>query len=348
MKRLTTLLLTLILASTNLSGQEPAGKTKAVTFRFVAGDDMFYIPWAGNGAELERLYALVDEYRAQIASGRMPVYVDAYCASQATPKENRRMAFVRANRVKSDLILHKGLKEENFITKNLPEAYNDDRNVVVVTLRIPAPAPEKPQPAQPQSQPTPAPVETTRPQPEPVAEQPAPAEPVKPYCFAVRTNLLYDAMLLPTLGIEWRISPSAGIKLDGSRSWWGNSDKTQKFWMISPEVRWYLLRNKRLYAGLAANIGQANVYKFPLGSVLSSDTGYQGDFWGAGISVGYQLYLSRRLSLDFNLGLGYTRFDYDTFGVIDGVRVIQGRDCTKNFWGPTQAGISLMWTIGNN
>lgn len=356
MKKISTLFLTLLLASSNLLGQNTGGETKNVTFRFVAGDDMFYIPWAGNGEELQRLYALVDQYRTPIASGQMPIYVDGYCTSQPTPRENRRMAFVRANRVKSDLILHKGLKEADFITANHAEAYDGQRNVVVVTLRIPAPAPEKPQP---QPEPAPAPVETAQPAPrpepqpqpapEPVAEQPAPAKPAKPYCFAVRTNVLYDAMLLPTLGIEWRISPSVGIKLDGSRSWWGSeTGKVQKIWLVNPEVRWYLLRSKRLYAGASANFGQYNVYKYPFGSILSSDTGYQGNSWGAGLTVGYQLYLSRNFSLDFNLGLGYTRSDYDTFRMIDGVRVFKDRDCTKNFWGPTQAGVNLIWTIGKN
>lgn len=357
MRRLSTLLLALILASTNLSGQESAGETKNVSFRFVAGDDMFYIPWAGNGAELERLYALLDEYGAQIASGHMPVYVDSYCASLPARGENLRMAFIRANRVKSDLILHKGLKEEDFITANHAEAYRKNRNVVVVTLRIPAPAPEKPQPQPapaepvatpqpiPEPQPAPEPV-AEQPQPEPVAEQPAPAA-AKPYCLAVRTNVLYDAFLLPTLGIEWRVSPSLGIKLDGSLAWWGSkTGKVQKMWVLNPEVRWYMLRSRRFYAGVSGNFGQANIYKYPLGGLLSSDTGYQGDFWGAGLTVGYQLYLSRCFSVDFNLGLGCTRFDYDTFRMIDGVRVFKDRDCTKNFWGPTQAGVNLIWTIG--
>lgn len=46
------------------------------------------------------------------------------------------------------------------------------------------------------------------------------AVPAKPYSVAVRTNVLYDAMLLPTLGVEWRIDRNVGIKLDGSLSWW--------------------------------------------------------------------------------------------------------------------------------
>lgn len=360
MRKLFAMLIFLLPAASAVFGQSAAAKAdeRVATFRFVAGDDMFYIPWAGNGAELERLHALVDEYRDEITGGRMPVYVDGYCSSLPTRKENFRTAFIRANRVKSELILHKGLKEDDFVTANYAEAYKDGKDMVVVTLRIPAPAPEKPQPQPasepapapaPDEQPAPRPAPQPRPAPEPVAELPAPAASTKPYCFAVRTNVLYDALLLPTIGVEWRITRDLGIKLDGSRSWWGGeTGKVQKIWLVNPEVRWYLLRNKRLYAGASANFGEANIYKYALGSLLSSDTGYQGSFWGAGLTVGYQLYLSRCFSVDFNLGLGYTRFNYDTFGLVDGVRVKKGRDCTKNFWGPTQAGINLIWTIGKN
>ena len=70
--------------------------------------------------------------------------------------------------------------------------------------------------------------------------------------------------------------------------------------------------------------------------------------WGTGLTVGYQLPMSRCFSVDFNLGLGYTRFDYDTFGITDGVRVSRQRDRSRNFWGLTQAGISFVWTIGGN
>ena len=97
---------------------------KTVTFRFVPGDDMFYIPWEGNGEQLTALYALVERYNREITSGRMPVYVDGYCASLPTAKENLHAAFIRANRVKSALITHKGLKESDFIMKNYATPYN--------------------------------------------------------------------------------------------------------------------------------------------------------------------------------------------------------------------------------
>lgn len=148
--------------------------------------------------------------------------------------------------------------------------------------------------------------------------------------------------------MEWRIDRNVGIKVDGSYAFWSKGHgKVQKMWVVNPEVRWYLLRDKRFYVGVSGNVGGCNVYGYPVGRLLAKYTGYQGDVWNAGVTVGYQLLLSRSLSIDFNLGLGYNRFDYDSFGIIDGTRVYRAKSQSKDFWGPTQAGISLMWTIGS-
>ncbi|MCA6029924.1 DUF3575 domain-containing protein [Bacteroides thetaiotaomicron] len=335
-----------------------ASTGKTATFVFRPGEDMFLLK--GNEAELERLYALVDEYRTDITAGRLPVYVDGYCASMPTAKENLGIAFTRANRVKSELIQHKGMAEADFITANYARTYHNNKDVVVVTLRIPA----KEEPKQPeavQEQPKREEqkvVAEQKPKPVVEEEQPrtsqsaVPSESIQgeaPYCFAIRTNVLYDALLLPTLGVEWRVNRDLSVKLDGSLAWWGgNHGKVQKMWLVNPEVRWYLLHEKRFYVGASGTYGEYNIYKYPLGSILSKDTGYQGKLWNAGLTVGYQLPLSRCFSIDFNLGLGYTRSEYDSFGMTDGVRVYKERNRTKNLWGPTQAGISLVWTIGGN
>ena len=358
-----------------------------LTFRFRVGEDMFFLK--ANETELTRLYSLVDEYRDRIAAGEMPVRVDGYCASLPTAKENLHTAYVRAGRVKSELITQKGLKEADFITGNYATACNGSKDVVVVTLRIPmkttipvAKEEPRPEPRTDAADKRKADTETTRqvavvPVPvteeknaeptkgtvkettkEPTAETatettaeavPAYAGTVQPSRFAVRTNILYDAMLLPTLGVEWRINSTFGVKLDGSLAWWGGSHgKVQKMWLLNPEVRWYLLRDRRLYAGVSGSYGAYNLYKYPLGSLCSKDTGYQGSLWSAWLTVGYQLFLSRSFSVDFNLGLGYTCSDYDSFGLTEGVRVYKDRDKTKNFFGPTQVGVNLIWTIGSN
>ena len=382
---LLTLALALCVCSVSYGqANRPAAEEKTATFRFVAGDDMFYIPWSGNDAELERLYALADEYRAEIASGAMPVYVDGCCASLPTVKENLKMAFIRANRVKSELITNKGLKEADFITKNHAEAFDGHKDMVVVTLRIPARTDDAEVAARRAEQERLAAekaererlaaeqaareraeaerlaaeqAERERAEAERLAAERAEAERLaaqaaakaKPYCMALRTNVLYDALLLPTLGVEWRVNRDLGLKLDGSLAWWGDEHgKVQKMWIVNPEVRWYLLDSKRFYAGVSGSYGEYNIYKYPLGNLLKDDTGYQGTLWNVGLTVGYQLRLARQFSVDFNLGLGYTRSEYDSFGMTDKVRVYKERDKTKSFWGPTQAGISLVWTIGGN
>lgn len=274
--------------------------------------------------------------------------------------------------MKSELITHKGLKEADFVTGNYAHAYHNNKDVVVVTLRIPAKEESKqPEAVQEQSETVqeqpqreaakreePKVVAESKTEPMAEAELPRESQPAvtsesmqgeAPYRFAVRTNLLYDAMLLPTLGVEWRINEHAGIRLDGSLSWWGGKHgKVQKMWLLNPEVRWYLLRDKRFYVGASGSYGEYNIYKYMAGNLLKDDTGYQGTMWNAGLTVGYRLPLSRCFSIDFNLGLGYTRSEYDSFSITDGVRVYEESNKTKKFWGPTQAGISLVWTIGNN
>lgn len=370
-EKLLALLLMALLSGTGAYAQEAPDKQntpdKVAIFRFLPGEEMFSLK--GNETELERLYMLVDKHRAEITAGRMPVYVDGYCASLPTAKENLNTAFARANRVKSELITQKGLKEADFITANYARAYHNSKDVVVVTLRIPTKAVVKSQSAkveekreEPKHKQTLVSVEQKE---KSVFEKQSDSimdvrqysttsmerlsvESNQLYRFAVRTNVLYDAFLLPTLGVEWRVNRDLSVKLDGSLSWWGgNHGKVQKMWLVSPEVHWYLLAKKRFYAGVSGSYGEYNLYKYMLGSIVSKDTGYQGKLWNAGLTVGYQLYLSRDFSIDFNLGLGYTRSEYDSFGMTDGVRLYKERNRAKNLWGPTQAGISLVWTLGS-
>ena len=53
-------------------------------FRFVSHKNMFYIPWKGNGTQLDHLLSLVEKHKAAILSGEVPLLVDGYCASEPT------------------------------------------------------------------------------------------------------------------------------------------------------------------------------------------------------------------------------------------------------------------------
>lgn len=167
------------------------------------------------------------------------------------------------------------------------------------------------------------------------AEQEAKAA---PYHFSVRANLLRWATLTPDLGVEWRINRHVSILVNGSwTSWaWNGNERRYALWEVNPEVRYYIGKEKRGYVGAMYKVGAFN-YMF-------SETGRQGDLMGGGITGGYRLKLNRALSLDFSLGVGCVHADYEKYTVIDGVRVRDGKE-TKNWWGPTQAGVTLVWTI---
>ena len=156
--------------------------------------------------------------------------------------------------------------------------------------------------------------------------------------LSLRANLLRWATLTPNLGLEWRFCPSWGIAVNGSWTSWSWKDKDRRYalWEVAPEVRYYMGEKKAWYLGAMFKAGQFN-YKI-------SETGKQGDLMGGGITTGYQLRLNKALTLDFNLGLGYLNADFEKYEVIDGVRVRCGNE-TKNWCGPINAGVTLVWKL---
>ena len=127
-----TLLLWLMTVTFPVIAQQKADTT--YTFRFVPQKDMFYVPWNGNDTELARLLECVEKNKATILDGKLPLLVDGYCNSLGSEAENLATAKIRANRVKSELIIRAEIKEENFITRN----HVTEGDFVTVRLTIPA------------------------------------------------------------------------------------------------------------------------------------------------------------------------------------------------------------------
>ena len=330
------------------------------TFRFVTDKDMFYVPFSGNDKELARLEECVERYRQEILAGKIPLHVDGWCTAGESEADNLAMAKVRSNRVKSELIIRQELTEACFVTKN--HSGSGD----YVTVRISVPKVETAAQKDERQQAGQESADTQQEQRETeesrfVAEQIradsmvvvhpeayVPAETTgtaaeetsgtDSYTLSLRANLLRWATLTPDLGMEWRISPSVGIMVNGSwTSWtWNDTARRYALWEVMPEVRWYLGEKKAWYVGAMFKAGQFN-YKF-------SGTGRQGDLLGGGITGGYQLKLNKALALDFTLGLGYLNADTERYDVIDGVRVRSGNE-TKHWIGPINAGVTLVWKI---
>lgn len=338
-----------ILVTTKIQSQVTLNSKNEETMQFAFRSESNTLYLQGNEEEFKRLYSFVDQHLTAITLGQMPIYIDGYCASAKSRKENLQIAFIRSNRVKSELIVNKGLLEEHFITQNHTTDYNGIKDIVIVTFRIqelstPTPVIEEPDTII-QENPL---IESEKTVCENIPAGETNEEPIvlqsARHIIDIRTNLLYNAFITPTLGIEWHINKSIGIKVDGSYAFWGNEHgRVHKLWIVSPEIRWYINKTPRFYWGIGSTIGEFNIYKGIVGNMVSGQTGYQGKLLGGCLTVGYMLKLSRVFSLDFNIGLGYTHLKYDTFSLSNEIRVKKAKDITKNIWGPSQAGISFVW-----
>ena len=337
-----TLFLWLMTVTFPVIAQQKADTT--CIFRFVPQKDMFYVPWKGNDTELARLLEYIENNKATILDGKLPLLVDGYCKSQGSKAENLATAKIRANRVKSELIIRAKIKEENFITHN----HATEGDFVTVRLTVPVKetaVTDAEAEARLAAEPTvagrrerqKAEAEKTAQQ-NTLADTPSETKITTDYHLSLRANLLRWATLTPDLGLEWRICPSCGIAVNGSWTSWTWSDKDRRYalWEVTPEVRYYMGEKKAWYLGAMFKAGQFN-YKL-------SETGKQGDLMGGGITAGYQLRLNKALALDFNLGLGYLNADFEKYEVIDGVRVRCGNE-TKNWYGPINAGVTLVWKL---
>ena len=357
-----TLFLWLMTVTFPVIAQQKADTT--YTFRFVPREDMFYVPWNGNDTELARLLECIEKNKTTILDGKLPLLVDGYCNSLGSEAENLATAKIRANRVKSELIIRAEIKEENFITRN--HATEGDFVTVRMTVPVKETAAtdadtearrkaeaerlaaekraEQERLAEEQRKAEEARLAAEKAEAEKAAQQntladtPSETKITNDYHLSLRANLLRWATLTPDLGLEWRICPSWGIAVNGSWTSWTWSDKDRRYalWEVAPEVRYYMGEKKAWYLGAMFKTGQFN-YKL-------SETGKQGDLMGGGITAGYQLRLNKALNLDFNLGLGYLNADYEKYAVINGVRVRRGHE-TKDWWGPINAGVTLVWKI---
>ena len=343
--------------------QPPSSADTLVRIRFVGGDDMLYIPWAGNGTELERLFILIDRFHDRIAEGRIPIRVDGYCASLPTRKENLKTAFIRANRVKSELITRKGLREEHFITKNHVSDYNGHKDVVVVTISVPAailvPVTEgKTHPEQEHKQEQASNTESDKDAREiriagkdvpkeaenafqdTCKQQPGtviPETPASRY-IAVKTNLAAWAGTIVNIAADVQVGRHISVELPVLWCpWYASGEHAVKTFTIQPEGRWWLSRpGEGHFFGVHAHMGW---YSVKWKRDRYQDTGRP--LLGAGISYGYLLPFNAHWAGEFTLGAGYANTRYDTYYNIDNGARIDTR--TKNYWGITRVGISVVY-----
>lgn len=169
----------------------------------------------------------------------------------------------------------------------------------------------------------------------------------KPLYVSLKSNLLYDALLIPSIGAEVYVGRMFTINANWSYAWW-SSDRRHDYWRYyGGDIalrRWFGRRaeDKPLTGHHLGLYAQLFTYDFEFGG--KGQMGHKYNYAG-GIEYGFALPISRRLNLDFSVGVGFLWGEYHEYTPIDGHYVWQATK-RRNWFGPTKAEVSLVWLIG--
>lgn len=160
--------------------------------------------------------------------------------------------------------------------------------------------------------------------------------------IAIKTNLLYDAVLMPALEIEYRINDRWSAAVEGSVAWWKN-DGAHKYYQIAtiiPEGRYWFHTKAPWHGHYVGLFVGGSWYDLENGK-----RGYKGEFVTTGISYGYMFPIGRALSLEAGIGVGFLHTTYEEYLPIDGHYVYQQTSRT-NWFGPVKLKFALVWRLG--
>ena len=176
-----------------------------------------------------------------------------------------------------------------------------------------------------------------------------------PFYMAVKTNMLYDALAVPNIGIEFYLGKNWSVSADWMYAWW-KTDRHHRYWRAYGGDlalrKWFgsAATDKPLTGHHLGVYGQLLTYDLEWGGkgqIAGVPGGSLWDKanWAAGLEYGYSLPIARRLNLDFTLGLGYMGGTYYEYIPADGCYVWQSTK-QRHYFGPTKTEISLVWLIG--
>ena len=163
----------------------------------------------------------------------------------------------------------------------------------------------------------------------------------------LKNNVVYDALATPNLGIELGLGRATTLDISGNYNpFEKSSGKMFKHWLIQPEFRYWLCeRFNGHFFGLHSGYGEYNIsgVRIPFQNKSTQEHRYEGWATGIGISYGYTWILGKRWNLEANIGAGYIYTKYDKYECKTCGR-FKGNQ-KKHYFGPTKAGISLIYII---
>jgi len=177
--------------------------------------------------------------------------------------------------------------------------------------------------------------------------------------FALKTNLLYDALSLVNYSVEVPITKHASALIYHQFPWWRWGEaKNQyciRFLSVGAEARWWFLPQPRpatekrrertcLMGHFLGVYGESGKWDFQWDRSIC----HQGEHWSAGLTYGYALPIGKRVNMEFSISAGYASIPYRKFTPSDDFQHLwadpEGRG-RWHYFGPTKAQVSLVVPI---
>lgn len=363
-------------AQTTQEGNKGTASDSTFVFHYPPCIQMFKADYKSNRQTLQLLKKRLQTF----SKGKDTLYVNGYSGECENDSRNQRTAFHRCINLKGYLINYYGLRERDFKTVNTPHNHPELGDIVVISYSSLPPLKQmeedvsKSVPAEKEQKTekiTPVVVEKET---EPVREEQEIKEEIQQVeqqatpvqqevksepeqtdqpmqtdelvsvsqtssrYVAVKTNLAAWAGTIMNLAADVQVSEHFSVELPVLWCPWYVSDKhAVKTFTIQPEARYWLTRpGEGHFFGVHAHIGWFNV---KWNRDRYQDTSRP--LLGAGISYGYLLPLGEHWAGEFTLGAGYANMKYNTYYNIGNGARIDTR--TKNYWGITRVGISVVY-----
>lgn len=178
---------------------------------------------------------------------------------------------------------------------------------------------------------------------EPVARIAPVPEPEPFYRMALKTNLLADVALMPSLEVEYLINEQWSVAAHGAVAWWSN-EPAHKYYQIStiyPEARWWFKTKAPWHGHYLGLFAGGTWYDLERGA-----RGYQGEGGFVGLSYGYMFPISKCLSFEAGLGLGYLYTKYREYLPMpfgDDIHYVYQQTSVLNYIGPLKVKFAFVW-----
>lgn len=171
--------------------------------------------------------------------------------------------------------------------------------------------------------------------------------------WALKTNLLYDAALVPNVGLEFYLGKNFSVAANWHYAWWNSKSWFWRTYGGELAVRKWLGSAARERALTGHHVGvyaQILAYDFMVGqrgymSGHPGETLFDRPNYTVGLEYGYSMPIAKRLSLDFVLGVGYHGGLYNEYLYMDD-HYVWHTTKKRSFFGPTKAEVTLVWLLG--